>query len=73
MEVGKQSCGRVTRTFYEGTGPDDEVMWNFRCTYSGDWIVSMVADAEGEATILECSILQFLGAPTGRNLNRLLL
>ena len=63
MEAGRQSCGRVTRTFYQGTGPDGEVMWNFRCTNSGDWMVSIGADEEGETTILECSILQSLGSP----------
>jgi len=47
-----QDCPAVTRTFFQGTGPNDGAeYWNVACGTSGDYTVMVGA---GETRVLSC-------------------
>jgi len=61
MEASGERCGRVTRTFYQGSTPEGEAMWNVACSISGDWSIKVDPNASGSTTILECNVLAAFG------------
>jgi hypothetical protein len=61
MTASGERCGRVTRTFYQGSTPERQALWNLRCTRSGDWTVMIEPDTNGSTTITECGVLRTVG------------
>lgn len=61
MTASGERCGRVTRTFYQGSTPTGQAIWNIRCTRTGDWSVMIEPDVTGSTTVTECGALRTVG------------
>ena len=56
--VGDKCTGE--KAFYSGSGSDNAAYWSVRCTNGAEYIVQILPDAVGSASVLECGLLKAL-------------
>jgi hypothetical protein len=61
MLASGEQCGTVTRSFYQGSTPSGEVIWNIDCSATGDWQIMMEPNSTGSTRVMECSTVRALG------------
>ena len=57
--VGDKCTGE--KAFYSGSGSDNAAYWSVRCTSGAEYVVQILPDAVGSASVLECGLLKSLG------------
>ena len=51
-------CGRVERTFYQGSDKANAALWNVGCSHGRSYMITIQNDTNGSSKILDCKILK---------------
>jgi hypothetical protein len=59
FEGGDDPCGRVIRTFYQGTAKStNTAMWSVECSNGRSYSISMMNNATGSTRLLDCRVIK---------------
>ncbi|MFV8819680.1 hypothetical protein [Haliea sp. E17] len=61
IQSGKP-CGKVTRTFLQGSDKDDAAYWNVACDNGQSYVVQIPADPTSKTRVLDCSLMKAMGS-----------
>lgn len=62
MQREGEHCPSVNRTFFQGTSSDGAAFWSIACAGGKDWRIMIKNSAQGDITLLECSVIKALNA-----------
>ena len=61
MTKSGEKCGKVTRSFYQGSTESGQVIWNIQCSASGDWQLMVEPNSAGSTKLMPCDTVRLLG------------
>lgn len=63
MSSSGESCGTVTKTFFQGLDQTDRAYWNVKCSDGSTYLIQVDSDSGGSTKILDCSMMAALNTP----------
>jgi hypothetical protein len=61
MVKSGEKCGKVTRSFYQGSTESGQIIWNIQCSASGDWQLMVEPNSAGSTKMMPCDTVRSLG------------
>lgn len=56
--LASESCGQVTRNFYQGMDKDKGAHWNVACSNNATYAIRINNDANGSTSVMDCSVMK---------------